>query len=173
MLLGPSVCEHRKYEYETLLNQQNHTGNGRSSMKKVLLLVCAIIFLAPLLSGCYFACVPAIVDVGCDELTQQKHVSRQIDVCPGYTVTVYLCSNPSTGFNWSESAVIGNQSVIRQISHEFIAPQEPNLGAPGKEMWFFKTGEKGTSTVEMEYSRPGEDGGMPEWTFTLTVTTKY
>jgi len=173
MLLGPSVCEHHKCEYETLLNQQNHTVNGRSSMKKILLLVCAIIFLAPLLSGCFFSCTPIIMDVGCDELTQQKNVSRQIDVCPGYTVTVYLCSNPSTGFSWSESAVISDQSVIRQISHEFIAPEEPTLGAPGKEMWFFKTSEKGTSTVEMEYSRPGEDGEMQEWTFTLTVTTKY
>lgn len=142
-------------------------------MKKILLLVCAIIFLAPLLSGCYFSCTPIIVNVECDELTQQKHVSRQIDVCPGYTVTVYLCSNPSTGFSWSESAVISDQSVIRQISHEFIAPEEPILGAPGKEKWFFKTSEEGTSTITMEYSRPGEDGEMQEWTFTLTVTTKY
>lgn len=141
-------------------------------MKKILLFVCAIISLAPLLSGCAITCAPAIVDIACDELTQQKNVSRQIEVCPGYTVTVYLCSNPSTGFSWSESADISDQSVIRQISHEFIAPKEQIPGAPGKEMWFMKAGEKGTGTVKMVYSRPGEAAVKPEWTFTLTVTIK-
>jgi predicted secreted protein len=141
-------------------------------MKKLLLLVCAIISLLPLLSGCVMTCVPIIVDVGCDEFTQQKNVSRQIEVCPGYTVTVYLCSNPSTGFRWSESADISDPPVIRQISHEFIAPRETMPGAPGKERWFLKAGEKGTSTVKMVYSRPGDDDKQPEWTFTLTVTIK-
>jgi inhibitor of cysteine peptidase len=142
-------------------------------MRKILLLVCAIIFLASLLSGCHLSCTPAIINVECDELTQQKHISRQIDVCPSYTVRVYLCSNPSTGFSWSESAVISDQSVVQQTYYEFIAPEEPSLGTPGQEMWQFRALEKGTSTIKMEYSRPGEDGEKPEWTFTLTVTVKY
>ena len=143
-------------------------------MKKILLLVCALIFLVPILSGCsFFSCIPIIVDVGCDEFTQQKNVSKEIDVCPGYTVTVYLCSNPSTGFSWSESADISDESVIRQISHEFIAPEEPAPGAPGKEKWFLKAGAEGTGTVKMEYSRPGEDTQQPAQTFTLNVTVKY
>jgi len=137
-------------------------------MKRMLFLVCAIIFLLPFLSGCG---KPAILNIECDEFMEQKNVSRQIEIWPAYAVTVYLCSNPSTGFSWSESAVISDQSVITQKHHEFMAPEDARPGAPGQEMWQFRTLEKGTSTIEMEYSRPGED--EPEWTFTLTVIVKY
>ncbi|TRZ93294.1 MAG: hypothetical protein D4R82_05315 [Dehalococcoidia bacterium] len=137
-------------------------------MKRMLFLLCAIIFLLPFLSGCG---KPAILNIECDEFMEQKNVSRQIEIWPAYAVTVYLCSNPSTGFSWSESAVISDQSVIQQKHHEFIAPEDPRPGAPGQEMWQFRTLEKGTSTIKMEYSRPGED--EPEWTFTLTVIAKY
>lgn len=137
-------------------------------MKRMLFLVCAIIFLLPFLSGCG---KPAIVSIECDEFMEQKNVSRQIEVWPAYAVTVFLCSNPSTGFSWSESAVISDQSVIKQKYHEFTAPEDPRPGAPGQEMWQFRALEKGTSTIKMEYSRPGKD--EPEWTFTLTVLVKY
>jgi len=137
-------------------------------MKRILFLVCAIIFLLPFLSGCG---KPAIVSIECDEFMEQRNVSRQIEIWPAYAVTVYLCSNPSTGFSWSESAVISDQSVIKQKHHEFMASEDPRPGAPGQEMWQFRALEKGTSTIEMEYSRPGED--EPEWTFTLTVIVKY
>jgi predicted secreted protein len=137
-------------------------------MKRILFLVCAIIFLLPSLSGCG---KPAFVTVECDEFMEQKNVSRQIEIWPAYAITVYLCSNPSTGFRWSESAVIGDQSVVQQKYHEFIAPEEPGPGTPGQEMWQFRTLEKGTSTITMEYSRPGDD--EPEWTFTLTVIAKH
>jgi len=137
-------------------------------MKRMLFLICAIIFLLPFLSGCG---KPAILNIECDEFIEQRNVSRQIEVWPAYAVTVYLCSNPSTGFSWSESAVISDQSVIQQKYHEFTAPEDARPGAPGQEMWQFRALEKGTSTIKMEYSRPGED--EPEWTFTLTVLVKY
>lgn len=137
-------------------------------MKRMLFLVCATISLLPFLSGCG---EPAIISVECDEFTEQKNVSRQIEIWPAYAITVYLCSNPSTGFSWSESAAISDQSVIQQKHHEFMAPEDPSPGTPGQEMWQFMALEKGTSTIKMEYSRPGDD--EPEQTFTLTVTVKY
>ena len=137
-------------------------------MKRMLFSVCAIISLLPFLSGCG---EPAITSVECDEFTEQKNVSRQIEIWPAYAITVYLCSNPSTGFSWSESAAISDQSVIQQKHHEFMAPEDPSPGTPGQEMWQFMALEKGTSTIKMEYSRPGDD--EPERTFTLTVTVKY
>ena len=137
-------------------------------MKRMLFLVCAIISLLPFLSGCG---EPAIISVECDEFMEQKNVTRQIEIWPAYAITVYLCSNPSTGFSWSESVVISDQSVVRQTYHEFMAPEDPSPGTAGREMWHFRVLEKGTSTIEMEYSRPGDD--EPEWTFTLNVTAKY
>jgi len=137
-------------------------------MRKVLLLVCATISLVPFLLGCG---QPAFVNVECDEFTEQKNVSRQIEIWPAYAITVYLCSNPSTGFRWSESADISDQSVIKQKYHEFMAPEDPSPGTPGQEMWQFRALADGTSTIKMEYSRPGDD--EPEWTFTLTVIVKH
>ena len=137
-------------------------------MKKVLLLVCAIISLVPLLSGCG---KPVIISVGCDEFMEQKNVSREIEIWPAYAITVLLCSNPSTGFSWSESADISDQSVVQQKYHGFMAPKESVPGAPGEERWQFKAISQGTSTIKMLYSRPGED--KPEWTFTLHVTVRY
>ena len=137
-------------------------------MKRMLFLVCAIISLLPFLSGCG---EPAIISVECDEFMEQKNVTRQIEIWPAYAITVYLCSNPSTGFSWSESAAISDQSVIQQKHHEFMAPEDPSPGTPGQEMWQFMALEKGTSTIKMEYRRPGDD--EPERTFTLTVIVKY
>lgn len=137
-------------------------------MRRMLFLVCAIISLLPFLFGCG---KPAIVTIECDEFMEQRNVSRQIEVWPAYAITVFLCSNPSTGFSWSESAVISDQSVIKQKYHEFMAPEDQSPGTPGQEMWQFRALEKGTSTITMEYSRPGDD--EPEWTFTLNVTAKY
>ncbi|MBM3119390.1 MAG: protease inhibitor I42 family protein [Chloroflexi bacterium] len=136
-------------------------------MKKILLLVCVVIFMVPFLSGCG---KPVIIRVGYDEFMEQKNVSRQIEIWPAYAITVFLYSNPSTGFSWSESADISDQSVVQQYYHGFIAPKESVPGAPGEERWQFKAIAKGTSTIKMLYSRPGED--KPEWTFTLNVTVK-
>jgi predicted secreted protein len=139
-------------------------------MKRTLLLVCLIIPLVAFPSGCGR---PILVDVECDAFKQQKNVTREIDIWPAYILTVYLCSNPNTGFSWSKSADISDQSVIRQTWHESAASKEPLPGSPGKEMWTFQATQKGTSTIRMVYSRPGEAVEKPEWTFTLTVNVRY
>jgi inhibitor of cysteine peptidase len=142
-------------------------------MKKLVPLVFAVLLPLLMLSACGGT---SSINVGCDDFMQQKDISKQIEIGPGYTLSVYLCSNPTTGFQWSESAVISDQSVMQQTAHEFVAPKDsggpPLTGAPGTEEWTFKANKKGTSTIKMEYSRPWEGGEKSEWTFTLTVTVK-
>ena len=55
-----------------------------------------------------------------------------------------------------------------------IRPPDYNLsvGGAGKEIWTFKALKKGTSTVSMEYSRPGEGGEKGHWTFVAAVIVK-
>lgn len=140
-------------------------------MKK-LLLVYAVSLVVLLVSGCGGG--TAFVNVGYDELSQQKNVSKQIEIGTGYELSIYLSSNPSTGFSWSESAVISDKSMIQQTGHEYVPPASsstPVVGAPGTERWIFKTNNKGTSTIKMEYRRPASSGNA-EWTFTLTVVVK-
>jgi len=115
------------------------------------------------------------VDVSCDDFYKQQHISKEVEVTVGDSCTVTLCSNPTTGFLWSESAQISDQTVLEQTDHKFVPPPErpePVEGEAGKEVWTFKALKKGTSTISLEYSRPWEGGEKGAWTFVLTVVVK-
>jgi len=121
--------------------------------------------------------VEMTVDVTCDEFMAQNHISKEIEVPPNGQLVVTLCSNPSTGFQWSETAQIDDQTILKQIAHELVSPEDkgdktPASGTPGEEIWTFKATGKGTTQVSMEYSRPWEVGEKAEWTFALTVIVK-
>ena len=142
-------------------------------MKSKLILVCIMVAI----SLCLLACLPtpkqASVDVSCDDFMKLQHISQEVEVAVDGSLTVTLCSNPTTGFLWSETAQISDQTVLQQTSHSFVPPEEAGIvGAAGQEIWTFKALKKGTSTISMEYSRPWEGGEKGEWTFVLTVTVK-
>jgi len=142
-------------------------------MKAKLILICAVSILSLLLVACAPVAKQVAVEVSCDDFSQQKHISKQVEVAAGGTVTVTLCSNPTTGFIWSETAQISDQSVLQQTDHKLVLPEGEGLvGAAGNEVWTFGALKKGTSTVSMEYSRPWEGGEKGEWTFVLTVVVK-
>ncbi len=106
---------------------------------------------------------------GCDELRQQKNMSRQIKVNMGDAFTVDLCSNASTGFRWLDSAKISDKTIVQQIDHKNVAPSKPMPGAPGQQVWTFKALRKGTAQITNEYSQPWAGGQKSAWTLTLDV----
>ncbi len=115
------------------------------------------------------------LEVSCEEFQGENHITREAGVAVGDLLVVTLCSNPTTGFQWSENAEIGDAAVLEQLSHEFIAPKgsdkkNPPPGASGKEVWTFRALTGGTTSVSMEYSQPWQDGEKGAWTFALTVT---
>ena len=119
----------------------------------------------------------AAIEVSCNEFMETHHISRELEVAVGEAFTVTLCSNPTTGFQWLESAQISDPTVLEQVDHKFVAPEAkgkgpPAPGTPGQEIWTFKALKEGESTVSLEYSRPWEGGEKGEWTFVLTVTVK-
>jgi inhibitor of cysteine peptidase len=141
-----------------------------SKMKPRMIPVFAMLILSLWLAACAPTTGTA-VNVSCDDLENQQFISKQMTVTAGNTFTVTLCSNATTGFQWSESAQISDQTVVQQTGHEFISPESTGIvGAPGNEVWTFKALKKGTSTVTMEYSRPWEGGEKGVWTFDLIVT---
>ena len=147
-------------------------------MKSKLMLICAVIATLTFLIACAAPVQPANqiwVEVYCDEFYNNQHISKTIEVNAGDRLTVVLCSNPTTGFQWSEEAEISDSTLLKQEAHEFVGPESeppPPPGTPGVEAWTFQTLKKGTSTVSMEYSRPWEGGEKGEWTFTLDVVVK-
>ena len=117
------------------------------------------------------------VDVTCDEFMARQHISREVEVPLNGQMVITLCSNPSTGFQWSETAQIVDQTIMEQLVHEFVSPEAngdktPAPGTPGEQTWTFKAVGKGTTQVSMEYSRPWKGGEKGEWTFVLTVIVK-
>ena len=146
-------------------------------MKSKLTLLCIVATLLVFL----FACAPATkqvsLEASCDDFMKLQHISKEVEVADGGSLAVTLCSNPTTGFQWSESAQISDQTILQQTGHNFVAPEAkgdkpPAPGTPGQETWTFKALEKGTSIISMEYSRPWEGGEKGEWTFNLTVVVK-
>ena len=144
-------------------------------MKLKLSLICAVVATSLLLVACSPAPKEAPVEVSCDDFMKVNHISQEVEVSADSTLTVTLCSNPTTGFLWSELAQISDTTVLQQTDHQLVIPQTeppPPPGTPGQEVWTFKALKKGTSTVSMEYSRPWEGGEKGAWTFVLTVVVE-
>ena len=127
---------------------------------------------------CLFACFPTpkqvSVEASCDDFMKDHHISKEVEVAVDGSMTVTLCSNPTTGFEW-ESAQISDQTILQQTDHKFVPPPErpePVFGEAGKEVWTFKALKEGKSTITMEYSQPWEGGEKGAWTFVLTVVVK-
>ncbi len=145
-------------------------------MKKIWVsaIIC-ILFIAPLIIGCQPGQSSQQVDISCDEFMSQNHITRNITVSSSGSLTVSLCSNATTGFQWGKVVGISQSSVIKQKSHNFIEPQAqktPLVGAAGKEVWVFDVVGKGTSTITFSYGRPWDGGEKGEWTLTLNVTSQ-
>jgi len=146
---------------------------------KIKLILMAIVIVTPLvLITCTAPAQPdskAWVEVSCDEFSGNHHINQTIEVKVGETVTVNLCSNPSTGFRWSEDAQISNSAILRQEDHKFVGPESeppPPPGTPGQEVWTFNALEQGSSEIRLEYSQPWEGGGKGEWACTINVIVK-
>lgn len=108
----------------------------------------------------------------CNDFMNQKHITDEIELTVGKGVTVILCSNPTTGFQWNEEAQISDPGVVEQVSHEYVAPTSDKPGAAGTEKFNFRGLKQGTATVSLEYSRPWEGGEKAEWTCILTIIVK-
>ena len=88
----------------------------------------------------------------------------------GDKITVKLCSNPTTGFQWAYETTV--EDVLKEEDHDFEEPEGDVVGAASIEVWTFEAVEKGTTEVRMEYSQPWEGGLKAEWTYIMTVTVE-
>jgi inhibitor of cysteine peptidase len=150
-------------------------------MKIKLLLMSTVLAISMPLVACAAPAQPQVsphwvwVEKYCDEFYNNNHISEAIELNAGEVLVVVLCSNPTTGFEWTEEAQISDSAVLKQEVHEFVGPASeppPPPGTPGLESWRFQTLEPGSSTIYLEYSRPWEGGEKGEWTFTLDVVVK-
>ncbi len=146
-------------------------------MKVKLTLICAVALISVFLFGCSQSpglefMQDATVERTCEMFQEEPHPSGDVVLGVDGTLTVILCSNQTTGFQWSESPQISDLTALRQVGHEFVSPEGDAVGAAGQEIWTFETLKKGESTISFEYSRPWEGGEKAEWTLVLTVLAR-
>ncbi|MGE0599528.1 MAG: protease inhibitor I42 family protein [Dehalococcoidia bacterium] len=115
-----------------------------------------------------------------DDQTPEKEVQlteadngRNVAVAKDGAVIVALVSNPSTGYSW---AVVAPEPTNLELDGEpkFVpaGSTTPVLGAPGTQVFTFKTTATGKSTLKMEYRRSFEPQNPAEKTFEVTVEVR-
>jgi len=140
-------------------------------MKLRISLVLAIVATAIILSSCFVTSRDIGVEISCDDFTESPHsIINEFEVEIGDKITVELCSNRTTGFEWGYEMTVEN--VVKEEDHDFEPPEGDVPGAAGIEVWTFEAFEKGTTEVLMEYSQPWEGGLKSEWTYSFTVTVE-
>ncbi|MEF8916541.1 MAG: protease inhibitor I42 family protein [Candidatus Bipolaricaulota bacterium] len=112
---------------------------------------------------------PVKIKVSCDEFQMKKDVSKSVKLSEHGRLEVTLCSNPSTGYQWSDSARISNHSVLWQTSHTTSSSSGSSLGAPGEAKWEFKALDEGKSTISLEYGRSWQSDGEDNWSISIQV----
>jgi inhibitor of cysteine peptidase len=153
------------------------TKNKEGKMKTKIFGILGIVLILAMAAACGTA-VEAnqdrSINVPLDDFANNNNIAKQIEIEKGGVLAVILGSNPSTGYSWTENAVIGDGAVLAQAVHDFGTPDqtgEPVVGAPVTEYWTFNTIEAGTTTITMQYARPWETGAAA-YTFVLTVVVK-
>ena len=112
------------------------------------------------------------ITLGCEDFaptgsSTRVVVSRRAQAALSTTVTVNVCSNPSTGFRWTTVAI--DDTHLRQVGHTIHASTAKIPGAPGTERWSYRLTSSGAGRVTLTYSQPWTGGEKAAWTLMLTI----
>ena len=88
-----------------------------------------------------------------------------VTVRPATPVVVTLPSNASTGFQWKILKPL-DKALLRLVSHEYVGAKSKLVGAPGTEVWRFRTVGAGSFTLRLGYLRPWQPSDV-ETRFTV------
>jgi predicted secreted protein len=120
-----------------------------------------------------------VVDIDCDAFTADPAAVRSVDVAAGSSVLLSLCSNPSTGYRWSEPASsdpvvasVGGWTYAAPDNWTYAAPDNELLGASGTEHVTVVANGPGSAVISASYDQPWEGGAAGDWTVSLTVNVR-
>ena len=86
---------------------------------------------------------------------------------------IKLVSNPTTGYTWLLRSY--DKMLLNPLKHEFKAPKQHLVGAPGYEIWMFRVKPEAFTAphrteIHMVYARPWEAGkDIKETVFVVTT----
>ncbi len=108
------------------------------------------------------------IDLGCDTFAVTPAVADTVDVTVGHIVSLHLCSNPTTGFSWSDPAS-SDAAVAAITDWKFEEPGSDALGAPGQEHITISALAEGTATITASYDQPWDGGTKGAASIAITV----
>ena len=137
---------------------------------RIVALLLLLVLILPTLS-CVVTSRDTYVEISCDDFIENPtSIRNDFKMEIGDKLYIELCSNPTTGFEWSYE--MSGDSAIKEEDHDFDAPEGDVLGASGKETWTFEGINKGNTEIFMEYSQPWDGGIKQEWTYRIMITVE-
>lgn len=114
------------------------------------------------------------IEVPMDDVLNGSDINRDVTLAVGNTLKVVLGSNHTTPYRWQADAKIGDPTVLKQTSHEFVQPHtdDHRMGAPGTEVWMFTALKTGATTIATTYATFVGGDNTPTCTFTAKVTVQ-
>ena len=100
--------------------------------------------------------------------------SGEVTLREGGELKVALAANPSTGYSWEVSGA-PDAAVLEQVgepAYEASPTETMVVGSGGTTTFVFRAVGAGTTTLELVYLRPWEDGVEPVDTVTIDVTVE-
>nr|WP_233147938.1 MULTISPECIES: protease inhibitor I42 family protein [unclassified Mycobacterium] len=107
-----------------------------------------------------------------DDVLKQSVITQNATVAVGNTLTLKLGSNYTTPYRWTAETKIGDTTILKQTSHEFVQPSSDRLGAPGTEVWTFAVLKPGITTITTYYTSFVGRDPTPKSTYNATVTVR-
>lgn len=143
---------------------------------KIRLLVTVAMLVSSMLVGCTFQSrnppTSKTLQVSMDDVLNQSVITQDVTLPVGNTLTLKLGSNYSTPYRWTADTKIGDETIVKQTSHEFVQPTTDALGAPGTEVWTFTALKPGITTITTYYTSFVGHDSTPKCTYNATVTVQ-
>ncbi|TDK99159.1 hypothetical protein EI067_06745 [Mycobacterium paragordonae] len=111
------------------------------------------------------------IDVSMDDVLNQSAITRDVTLAVGDTLQLSLGANHSTPFRWTADPKVGDASLLKQLSHEYVRQNTDRTGAPGTEVWQFTALKSGKTTIIASYGSVVGDAA-PTCVFTANVTVQ-
>jgi inhibitor of cysteine peptidase len=135
-----------------------------------------VVLVASTAMGCTFASrnppTSQTLQVPMDDVLKQNAITQSVTLAVGNTLTVKLGSNYSTPYRWKPDTKIGDSTIVKQTSHEYVQPTSDALGAPGTEEWTFSALKPGRTTISTSYASIVGKDNKPVCTYTANVTVQ-
>jgi inhibitor of cysteine peptidase len=143
---------------------------------KIRLLLTVAMLVTSMLVGCTFQSrnppTSKTLQVSMDDVLKQSVITQNVTLPVGNTLTVKLGSNYTTPYRWTGETKIGDATIVKQTSHQFVQPTTDALGAPGTEVWTFAALKPGITTITTYYTSFVGHDPTPKSTFNATVTVQ-